>query len=137
MTFLCLDWGLKKVGVATADPDGRVVTPRAPYLRNSSPQLWSLTAQDKEFLVRLKQDFEVAEIVLGDPLDPQKSAEPVRRAYQNFCDKLFTLLQIPVHRENEYLTSWEARKTAPEGVSEDSRAAAILLESFLSRRSRT
>ncbi len=135
MSYLALDWGLKKVGVATADPNGIVITPRKVLRRSQSPQIWSLSAEDKVALTKLVQEYEVSVLVLGNPLSPQKSPESSIRAYKNFCDKLFTLLQIPVESEDETLSSWEAQKTGAGPETEDSVAAAIILKSFLSRRS--
>jgi putative transcription antitermination factor YqgF len=136
MSYLALDWGLKKIGVATADPEGRVITPRAVIFRKNSPQIWSLGSEDKIFLKKLQAEYEVTVIVLGNPLRAGKAPEAALRAYKNFCDKLFTLLQIPVECEDETLSSWEAKKMSPDAKNEDSVAAAIILKSFLSRRTR-
>jgi RNase H-fold protein (predicted Holliday junction resolvase) len=132
--YLALDWGLKKVGVATADPQGIVVTPRPTLLRPKSPQLWSLTADDKSNLLKLKASFESECIVLGNPLRAGKSRPQELQAYANFCRKLSEILGLPVETETEELSSWEAGQSADSPHSEDSLAAALILKSFLARR---
>ncbi len=133
MGYLALDWGLKKVGVATADPQGIVITPREVYFRPQSPQLWSLTAEDKSFIKKLLLDFEPKVIVVGNPLRAE-STEKNLRAYSNFLKKLSDLTQLSIENEDESLSSWEASKVARPGEHDDSEAAAVILRSFLSRR---
>jgi putative Holliday junction resolvase len=134
--LLALDWGLKKVGVATLDETGSVVTPRAVHLRREAGQTWSLNVHDKAFLARLLTDYEPGALVLGLPLNADGSESKASGHARRFRDKLAAATGLEVHLVSEVLSSWvnkEAANDPRRGLrSDDSLAAATLLEDYLS-----
>jgi putative Holliday junction resolvase len=126
--LLGLDWGLKKVGVATMDETGSAVTPRAVFRRKEAGQVWSLNAHDKTFLREQIERYEPGALVLGLPLNADGSESAASGHARRFALKLAELTRLEVHLVSEVLSSWEHRGQA----DEDSRAAATLLEDYVS-----
>jgi len=129
-TLLALDWGLKKIGVATSDDRGIAITPRALWLRQAAGQTWSFSRGDKADLAKILVSWEPALIVLGDPRGSRGEITPASECAARLARKLEEFTKLPVHLVPETLTSWESRHAA----NEDSAAAALLIESFLRER---
>lgn len=129
-TLLALDWGLKKIGVATADDRGIAITPRALWKRAPAGQTWSLSRGDKTELFKIIESWEPSLIVLGDPRGRHGEITEASRNAARFASKLEEFTRLPVHLVAETLTSWESRHAA----NEDSAAAALLIETFLRER---
>jgi putative Holliday junction resolvase len=131
--LLALDLGDKNVGVAVSDPTMLTVRPLAPLRRTSWKKLLHAVAD-------LIRDFDALALVIGLPLNLDgtegAAAKEARRRAHHF--ELF--LKIPVHLQDERLTSREAESALRSaGFSEDeirkkvdSEAAAIVLRDFIS-----
>ncbi len=124
--LLALDWGLKKVGIAKADIKGIVITPRPVWIREPAGQVWSLTSEDKKFLLETVKEEEIGLMILGDPRGPEGQPTPSSENATRFAKKLEALLNIPVILVPEQNSSWEHRGKS----AEDSLVAASLLKSF-------
>lgn len=129
-TLLALDWGLKKIGVATADPKGIAITPRALWRRRPAGQVWSFSKGDQDDLSKLIRDWEPHELILGDPRGSQGEATPASLCAARLAKKIEDFTGLKVHLVSETLTSWESRFEE----NDDSAAAALLIESFLRER---
>ncbi|MEO5666890.1 MAG: Holliday junction resolvase RuvX [Bdellovibrionota bacterium] len=129
-TLLALDWGLKKIGVATGDSRGVVVTPRALWVRAPAGQTWSLSQADKADLTKLIETWEPELLILGDPRGSRGEITQASQLAMRHAERLKQFTGLDVHLVSETLTSWESRHEE----NEDSAAAALLIESFLRER---
>jgi putative holliday junction resolvase len=132
MRVLALDYGSARCGCAVSDPTGTVVTPIDPIQRPASRRGLS----DLEQLVR---DRGVQRVVVGLPLSLRGTDSEQTREARAFAERLALRLgeAVDVEMHDERFTTVLAQRT-PGGrdSSEDSRAAAHLLEGWLSSRAR-
>ena len=128
MRILALDYGSARCGCALSDPTGTVVTPIEPI---EDPA----TRRGMASLVRLVSDRDVATVLVGLPLSLGGQDSEQTREARAFAEQLASRLsgQVPVELYDERFTT---RIAARRGgmASEDSRAAAVLLEDWLARR---
>jgi putative Holliday junction resolvase len=132
MRVLALDYGSARCGCAVSDPTGTIVTPIAAVTRPGSRR--GLAA-----LRELVVEREVELVVVGLPLSLRGLDTDQTRETRTFAEQLSRRLGegIPVEMHDERFTTRMARRTeGPFFESEDSRAAAHLLESWLMARSR-
>jgi putative Holliday junction resolvase len=135
MRVLALDYGSARCGCALSDPTGTIVTPVDAVARPATKRGF---AQLRE-LVRVR---EVERVVVGLPLSLDGSDTEQTRETRAFADELSRRLgdRIPVEMHDERFTTRLAQRMQAPGTvfktSEDSRAAAHLLESWLAARSR-
>jgi putative Holliday junction resolvase len=132
MRVLALDYGSARCGCALSDPTGTIVTPVAPVLRPGSRR--GLAA-----IQRIIDEREVERIVIGLPLSLQGGDTDQTRETRAFAAQLSARLgdgvAVEMHDER-FTTRIAQRMDGPVTASEDSRAAAHLLESWLTARSR-
>jgi putative holliday junction resolvase len=128
MRVLALDYGSARCGCALSDPTGTIVTPIAVVARPAS-------RRGLAELVRLVDEREVECVVVGLPLslrgeDTQQTSET-----RHFAEILSNRLgeAIPVELHDERFTTRIAAHVEQPTTSEDSRAAAVLLEDWLAR----
>jgi putative holliday junction resolvase len=129
MRVLALDYGSARCGCALSDPTGELATPLEPVERPASrrglAQLRTLVA-----------DREVDRVVVGLPLSLSGADSAQTEEARRFADRLTAAVApIPVELHDERLTTRMAERTGG-ASSEDSRAAAHLLESWLAARGR-
>lgn len=127
--MLALDYGSARCGCAISDPTGTIATPIDPVLRPASKRgMASLVA-----LVRQRQ---VSEVVVGLPLSLSGADSEQTREARAFAERLAKRLgeSVSVRMHDERFTTRLAARTPDARSSEDSRAAAHLLESWLSVR---
>lgn len=137
-TLLALDWGQKKVGFATADGDGIVISPRGSFKRKAQKhEVWMLHDQDVKELTQIIEEYEAETLVLGMPMLSGGRDSPAAESARAFAQVLSQRLERPVELVNEALTSWEARRHGNDKhANEDAQAAALLLEDYFSARRR-
>jgi putative holliday junction resolvase len=132
MRVLALDYGSARCGCALSDPTGTIVTPIPALVRpNSRRGLHRLT--------QLVRERAVDHVVVGLPLSLQGGDTEQTRETRAFAERLSLQLGegIPVEMYDERFTTRMAqRMKGPFSEGEDSRAAALLLESWLAARSR-
>jgi putative Holliday junction resolvase len=130
MRVLALDYGSARCGCAVSDPTETIVTPIEPVLRPASKRGMLALAQ-------LVQEREVARVVVGLPLSLSGADSDQTRETREFAERLSRRLgeQVPVEMYDERFTTRMAQRLdATTSTSEDSRAAAHLLESWISAR---
>jgi putative transcription antitermination factor YqgF len=132
MRVLALDYGSARCGCALSDPTGTLVTPIEPVLRPASKR--GMLA-----LARLVQEREVDRVVVGLPLSLRGEDTAQTRETREFAERLGRRLgeQVPVELHDERFTTRMAQRLdGPAGASEDSRAAAHMLESWMAAQAR-
>lgn len=128
MRTLALDYGSARTGVAIADPTATVVTPLEPVAR-------AATRAGIGALAALVAEHDVDCVVVGLPLslrgeDTAQTGE-ARAFAQRLARRLGDAVTVVLH--DERLTTALARRDPSRIASEDSRAAAHLLEDWLAR----
>jgi putative Holliday junction resolvase len=132
---LALDVGSKTIGMAVSDPLG-ITAQGLETLRRKNKRT------DLEALVRVLQQYDVGEIVVGYPLRMSGAAGPQAERMAEFAELLRQRFQLPVHLWDERLTSAEAVRILREtdmsirrrGQVVDKLAAVLILQSFLENR---
>lgn len=134
MRLLAIDYGTNSVGLAISDELRLTARPLA-TIRVGGKLRGALLTEVKRYVT----EYEVAEIVVGLPINMDGTfGHAVERAMK-FIAKLRTELKIPVHTIDERLTSRaadERLRAAGAGAAErrsrsDQYAALIILEDFL------
>jgi putative Holliday junction resolvase len=126
---LALDYGSARCGVAVCDPTETVVTPIEPVLRAG-------TRGGIGALAALVVAREIACVVVGLPLSLSGRETAQSAETREFAQRLARRLGdgVPVVMHDERLTTALAARDPSRSQSEDSRAAAHLLEDWLARR---
>jgi putative holliday junction resolvase len=128
MRVLALDYGSARCGCALSDPTGTIVTPIEPIMQPS-------TRRGLAAIVALVAEREVERVVLGLPLSLRGGDTEQTRETRAFAARLSERLgeHVPVELYDERFTTRIAAGMENAATSEDSRAAAVLLEGWLSR----
>src|SRR6202142_3609108 len=132
MRVLALDYGSARCGCALSDPTGTIVRPIGTV---ESPG----TRRGLRTLSELVRDREVERVGVGLPLSLSGADTDQTRETRAFAQRLSLRLGdgIPVEMHDERFTTRMAQgMEGPFTESEDSRAAALLLESWLASGSR-
>ncbi len=139
MRVLGLDYGSARCGCAVADPTGTLVTPLEAIPRPA-------TRRGMDALAALVTEREVERVVVGLPLSLGGEDTEQTREAREFAARLARRLSgesgeagegVPVELHDERFTTRLAQQRMgahpPATTPEDSRAAAVMLESWLSR----
>ena len=123
---VALDYGSARCGVAVSDPTRTLVTPLEPLLQPG-------TRKGFGRLIARIDELQPATVLVGLPLSLSGGDTDQTRETRAFVQRLSDRLNVPIEVYDERFTTKLARRTG--GVmAEDSRAAAVLLEEWLSRR---
>jgi putative Holliday junction resolvase len=123
MRVLALDYGSARCGCAVSDPTGLLATPIESVAKPASRRgLGRLRA--------LVKDLEVGRVVVGLPLSLSGADSPQTTEARRFAELVGRELGVPVELYDERFTTRLAEQTGGRS-SEDSRAAAHLLEGWL------
>jgi len=127
MRILALDYGLARIGCALSDPTGTLVRP----IETVDP--------DPEAVARMAAENDVGQIVVGLPVSLNGAEGEQAALTREFCRDLSERVNVPVETYDERLTTRmaQASRRAGAGASEDSLAAAHLLEGYLASRTAT
>jgi putative holliday junction resolvase len=130
MRVMALDYGSARCGVALCDPTETIVTPIETVLRAG-------TRAGIGALAAIVAEREVACVVVGLPLSLGGRETAQTLEARNFAGRLRRRLPdgVAVVLHDERLTTALAQRDSSTNESEDSRAAAHLLEDWLARRS--
>jgi putative Holliday junction resolvase len=126
MRVLALDYGSARCGCAVSDPTGSLATPIAPVLAPG-------TRKGIGRLRALVREVEADRVVVGLPLTLSGGDSDQTRETRAFAEALHDAIGLPVELYDERFTTQLAQRTGGR-ASEDSRAAAHLLEDWLSAR---
>ncbi len=123
MKVMALDFGTARTGVAVSDPTGVIARPLCVVTRAAS--------QDGlAELERLVADEHPETVIVGHPLTLRGERGQQARVTEQFAASLRERLEVPVLLFDERFTTDLAQQT-PSETSEDARAAAHLLSSYL------
>ena len=130
MRVLALDYGSARCGCALSDPTGTLATPIDPIERPA-------TRRGFARLTELVRDRDVEWVVIGLPLGLSGFDTEQTRETRAFAERLADAIEVPVEMYDErFTTAIAQRPPVDPRTSEDSRAAAVLLADWLSRRAR-
>ncbi|HSZ06295.1 MAG TPA: Holliday junction resolvase RuvX [Solirubrobacteraceae bacterium] len=135
MRVLALDYGSARCGCALSDPTGTIVTPIEAVARPA-------TKRGFAHLRELVRERAVERVIVGLPLSLDGSDTDQTRETRAFAAELSQRLgdEVAVEMHDERFTTRIAQQMEGAGgsfkASEDSRAAAHMLESWLAARSR-
>lgn len=133
MRIIGIDFGEKRIGVAAADDRIRVAIPVATVNAAGDPV---------EAIIRIAADERAEALVIGLPLSLSGAEGPQAQVIRDAVSALETRLTIPIHLQDERLTTRQASHQMPQkkkGVSRakagaptrDAAAAAILLQAYI------
>lgn len=120
-SFLALDFGLKRTGVAVGNR----------LLRSATPQVTIKAEGDARFarIAERLREWQPDALVVGVPFHPDGAAHENTRLAQRFARQLRGRFNLPVFEVDERYSTTEAHQA---GASDaDAEAAAIILEQFL------
>lgn len=128
---LALDYGSARCGCALSDPTGTIATPIEPVLRPASKR-------GMASLCRLVAEHDVDLVLVGLPLSLSGGESEQTRQTRQFAQRLARRLGdgVPVKMHDERFTTRLAERDEQSRASEDSRAAAHLLQGWLASEAR-
>jgi putative Holliday junction resolvase len=141
MKFLGIDYGAKRIGLAISDENGQIAFPR------------EIIPNDKKALIaigELIQEESIADVVVGKSMDFSGAPNSISKDIESFGGELASQYGVKIHKQQEFLTSVEARKAGKTKASfqksgahskmkkvkdkkADASAAALILQRFLDR----
>jgi len=126
---LALDYGSARCGCALTDPTQTIASPIEPIARPA-------TRRGMGALVALVREREVDRVVVGLPLSLRGGDTDQTRETRSFAERLSQRLGpgVAVELYDERFTTRIAQRSADARSSEDSRAAAHLLQGWLRAR---
>jgi putative holliday junction resolvase len=133
MRYLAIDYGLKRTGLAICDEGEMIASPMA------------VVQGRKDLIERVKRIIAsegIGAVVLGLPLNMDGTEGPQARLVQAFGKELGRQIGIPVHLQDERLSSFEAEQRllemdlsrAKKKKRLDALAAADILRTFLDQK---
>ena len=134
-TFLGFDFGTKKIGVAI----GQLTTKTANSLQTLRSPNQTLNWQAIEKLV---QEWQPAGFVVGISRQHDGTDNPVTPKMLKFCRQLNGRFNLPVHQQDEMLSTFEAKQMLFDDVHvnatklwavQDELAAQLILQSWLNQ----
>jgi putative Holliday junction resolvase len=131
---LALDVGEVRIGVAVSDPDRRVALPAGTIRVAGGPQ-------DLKAVAALVREHEATEVVVGHPLSLSGRRGGAAMRAEEFADGLRLVLKVPVHLQDERLTTVEADRGLRAAGADarqargaiDQASATLILGAFLDR----
>jgi len=143
--FLGIDYGTKRIGVAISDENGTLAFPKEIVLNdlNTFKRIGEIIKEEK-----------VAEIVVGESVDFSGQLNALSARIDVFILELKEKFDLSIHKQKEFLTSIEARKSkdtkkdfnqaqSHSRVKQiksgriDASAAALILQRYLDKRNVT
>ena len=126
MKVLALDYGVARTGVAVSDPTGTLARPLCVVERAASERGLAR-------LVELVREQAAERVVVGLPLTLRGEHGAQATETDACVEALRKLTDVPVETFDERFTTALAAQAPARSAPEDARAAAHLLQSYLSR----
>lgn len=142
--FLGIDYGTKRIGLAISDENGSLAFPK------------EIILNDKDTFKKLGEILKkenIGEIVIGESVDFSGKLNALSARIEVFILELQEKFNLPIHKQKEFLTSVEARKSK-DGKKEanpsqshskvkqkksgriDASAAALILQRYLDKKNK-
>ena len=125
MRKMGIDYGTKRVGIALTDDQGLMAFPHK--VVENGPDLL-------KYLCDVVEAEGVSEIVIGHSLGRDGKPNEVHKAVEELMTDLTLQVGTPVHLEPEQYTTQEAVRFQGRNQNTDASAAAIILNSFITRK---
>ena len=122
MKYLGIDFGSKRIGLATSDESLSFAFPLKVVENNSS-----IVSEICDICKELK----IGAIVVGESRDFKMEENKIMKELRNFAEKLKKESGLEVVLHPEFLTSSEAERLQGKNDMLDASAAAIILKSYL------
>jgi putative holliday junction resolvase len=126
MRVLALDYGSARCGCAVSDPTGTLATPIEAVERPG-------TRKGLGRIAGLVRERGIERVVVGLPVGLSGRDTAQTEEARAFAERLRELLRVQVELYDERFTTAIAQRSGGTATSEDSRAAAVLLEDYLAR----
>src|SRR5512144_2538268 len=110
MRILAVDFGEKRIGLATSDATGTLATPRRTLARRAD-------AQAIGEILRFCAAEGLGMILLGIPRSPEGAESAFASRIRSFASRLGESTEIPIRFHEETLTSDEAARRLGRGAS--------------------
>ncbi len=130
-TWLALDIGEKRIGLAVGNDAARLARPLRVLTRRSKNE-------DFEAIARAMQEVGANELLAGLPLNMDGSEGPQAKSVRKYAERLRRRLQVPLRFHDERLSSFIADQILAGRSTQKARrqpndaiAAAAILQSFL------
>ncbi len=121
MKLMAIDYGSKRVGIASTDDSGRFAIPRA---------VWPNDPRLLDKILKFKEDEGITKIVIGESKNLKGKANPIQKEIEKLKNELEKRGTETVY-QTEVFTTMEARRTQGQTEMTDASAAALILKSFL------
>ena len=126
MKYLAIDYGKKKIGIATSDDGGEMAFP------------CMVIENNKMLLTEVKQlckELKIGAIVMGESLDQNGKPNAIAKDARKFGATIENAIDVIVKFEKEWYSTVEARKQPGKGGDHevDDQAAAIVLQRHLDK----
>ncbi|MEK7187005.1 MAG: Holliday junction resolvase RuvX [Patescibacteria group bacterium] len=121
MRLIALDYGHKKVGVASTDESGTFALPRA---------VWPNDKHLLEKVLELKEKEGAKKIIIGESKNFDNSPNPIAEKIDKFKKEL-ELQGVKVELHPEIFTTVEARRIQGNNEMTDASAAALILKNYI------
>ena len=122
MKYLGIDYGSKRIGLATSDEGAAFAFPK---------QTIQSDANALEEIADLIEEAKIEAIVLGIPSTHTDLKNPVEEDIRAFALMLEEETGLPVHFQDEQFSSIEASRYAPDARKDDAVSAALILQRYL------
>lgn len=124
MRYLGIDYGTKRVGLALSDESGAMAFPHS-VLENNANLLKSILS--------IIEEEEVKVVVIGHSIDKDGKENVIHEEVKELITELTLETGLPVHLEPEQYSTQEAITIQGRNKQTDASAAAIILNSFLTK----
>ena len=121
MRVIALDYGHKKVGVASTDESGVFALPRA---------VWPNDKHLLEKVLELKEKERVEKIIIGESKNFDNNPNPIAEKVNKFKEEL-ERREVKVELHPEIFTTVEARQIQGNNEMTDASAAALILKNYI------
>lgn len=122
MKFLGIDYGTKRIGIATADDGAGIAFPKS-VIPNDNKIL--------DVLEELIKEEEIEKIVIGESKNYRMEDNEIMTDILDLKKILETKLDMDVILHPEFLTSAQAKSMGASDEMLDASAAAVILQSYL------
>ena len=121
MRLMAIDYGKKRVGIASTDETGDFALPRAVWPNDE-------TLVDK--ILKLKVEEQIEKIIIGESRNLDGSPNPIQKEIDNLKSEL-AKRGVEIVSHPEVFTTLEARRLQGQTEMTDASAAALILKSFI------
>jgi putative holliday junction resolvase len=125
MRYLGIDYGSKRVGLALSDESGTMAFPHK--VLPNSPTL----GKEIEMIITKNK---VDEIVIGHSLDKQSKPNKIQAAIEELMMDLTLATGLPIHLQPEQFSTQAALQIQGRNDMTDAAAAALILDSFITKK---